>query len=121
MGNLNYKEGSNLKRAIAIIAIVLVVSYGIWNARNIIFGPSIEIWSPLVSETTENLLVIKGQAKNIAYLSINERPIYIDTEGRFEDRLLLAPGFNIIRLYGRDRFKQETTEEFKIYYKENKE
>ena len=122
MNSSNLSSGFNVRKTAIIIAVVLIVVYGMFNARNIIIGPEIEIISPNPeSETTENLVIIRGVAKNVTFLSLNNRAIFMDQEGNFKEKLLLSPGFNIIRLYGRDRFKQETTEEFKIYYKENKE
>ena len=122
MNSSNLSSGFNVRKTAIIIAVVLIVVYGMFNARNIIIGPEIEIISPNPeSETTENLVIIRGVAKNVTFLSLNNRAIFMDQEGNFKEKLLLSPGFNIISLYGRDRFKQGVTEEFKIYYKENKE
>ncbi len=107
----------NKRRAIAIVALIVIVGYGFWNARNIIMGPRVVIYSPQqTSQTSENVTLIQGIAKNVTFLSLNNRPIFIDPEGNFKEKLLLSPGFNTIRLYGRDRFKQEVTKEIKVYY-----
>ena len=120
MNSSNLSSGFNVRKTAIIIAVVLIVVYGMFNARNIIIGPEIEIISPNPeSETTENLVIIRGVAKNVTFLSLNNRAIFMDQEGNFKEKLLLSPGFNIISLYGRDRFKQEVTEEFKIYYKQS--
>lgn len=98
---------------------ILIVAYGLWNARNIIIGPEIIVLTPSAeSETTLNIIAIQGVAKNVVFLSLNDRAIFIDQAGNFKEKLLLNPGFNIIRLYGRDRFKQETEKEIKVYYKQ---
>lgn len=103
-----------------IIGIFLLVGYGFFNARDLIMGPNIVLYSPFnESATRKNVALVQGRAKNIVFLSLNDRPISIDTEGYFKDKLLLAPGTNIIRLYGRDRFKQEEVEELRVYYEEN--
>ena len=120
MNSSNLSSGFNVRKTAIIIAVVLIVVYGMFNARNIIIGPEIEIISPNPeSETTENLVIIRGVAKNVTFLSLNNRAIFMDQEGNFKEKLLLSPGFNIISLYGRDRFKQGVTEEFKIYYKQS--
>lgn len=113
--------GFNVKLLLIVISILFLVSYGIFNAREVLFGPTIEIFSPTTTEgeTRENTITIKGRAKNVVFLSINERPIFIDTEGLFEEKLLLTPWFNIIEIKGRDRFKNEVQKTIKIYYKQS--
>lgn len=121
MNQYKFSDGFNIKLFLIIFSILLLVSYGIFNARNLILGPSIEIFSPasLQIETEENTITIKGRAKNIVYLSLNERPISVDTEGLFEEKLLLSPWFNIIEIKARDRFKKEVCKTIKIYYKQS--
>jgi hypothetical protein len=116
--NINY--GFNLKKFLLIISAILIVGYGFFNAREFILGPSIEIMNKNeFREVGKNIVTIKGIAKNTVYLTLNEKPVYLDRDGNFEEKLLLSPGFNTIQMYGRDRFKKETLEELKIYYKEN--
>lgn len=115
-----FKQGFNIRLFVIIFSIFLLVSYGLFNARNLILGPSIEIFSPMSeTETNENTILIKGRAKNITFLSLNERPIFVDREGLFEEKLLISPGFNIIELKAKDRFKQELLKTIKVYYKQS--
>lgn len=104
-----------------VVSVLLLISYGIFNARNLLLGPSIEIFSPTSSEieTESNTITVKGQAKNIVFLSLNERPIFVDPEGLFEEKLLLSPWFNIIEIKARDRFKKEVQKIIKVYYKQS--
>lgn len=100
--------------------VLTLIGYGVFNGRNLILGPTIEITYPKDNmETTEKLIAIRGKANNVVFLSLNNRPIFIDTENNFEEKLLLYPGFNIISIYGKDRFKNEVIKEFRLYYKEN--
>jgi len=119
MNQYKFESGFNIKLFIIIVSIFLLVSYGIFNARNLIMGPTIEIFSPTDNiETTENILTIKGKAGNISFLSLNERPIFVNTEGLFEEKLLLSPGSNIIEIKAKDRFKKEVFKTIKVYYKQ---
>lgn len=113
-------KGVRIKLIITILLILFIISYGAFNARNMILGPSIEIFDPILkeSEVKENVITVKGKATNVTILSINERTISIDTKGLFEEQLLLSPGFNIIVLKGRDRFRKEIKETIKVYYKQ---
>lgn len=120
MNQYKLKKGFNVRLFVIITSVLLLVSYGIFNARNLIVGPEIEIFSPIKDmETTENMLAIKGRAENVAFISLNESPIYIDKEGLFQEKLLLSPGSNIIEIKARDRFKKEIVKTIKIYYKQD--
>lgn len=108
------------KKILWIFFIILFVVYGIFNARNFIFGPSIDIVEPENNLITkEQLVFIKGFAKNTSFLKLNNRSIYTDKEGYFSEKLLLSNGYNIIEIRGKDRFKNETVKEFRIYYIDN--
>lgn len=105
-----------MRRFIIIFFALLIVGYGLFNARNLLMGPIIEIWSPTAeAKTDETMITIKGRARNIAAISLNERPIFIDPDGIFQEKLLLSPGFNIIEIKARDRFKQEKVETVRVY------
>ena len=120
MSQYKFESGFNVKRFVIILSVFLLVSYGIFNARNLIIGPTVEVFSPVRDmETEENVLTINGRAKNITFISLNERPISVDTEGLFEEKLLLSPGSNIIEIKARDRFKKEILKTIKIYYKQS--
>jgi hypothetical protein len=120
MNQYKFEKGFNIKRFVIILSVFLLVSYGIFNARNLIIGPTIEIFSPAKDmETGENVLTINGRAKNITFISLNEKPIFVNKEGLFEEKLLLSPGSNTIEIKARDRFKKETLKTIKIYYKQS--
>ncbi|SRR3989344_4480118 len=120
MTNYKFERGFNIRRFVIILSVILLISYGIFNARNLIIGPIVEIYSPTQNmETRENLLIIKGRAKNITFLSLNSKPIFVDMEGLFEEKLLLSPGSNIIEIKAKDRFKKEVIKILKVYYKQN--
>lgn len=120
MNRYKLKEGFNVRLFVIIASVLLLVSYGIFNARDLIMGPAVEIFSPTGNtETAENTIEIKGQAKNVTFISLNEKPISVDTEGLFEEKLLLSPGSNIIEIKARDRFKKEVVKIIKIYYKQS--
>jgi hypothetical protein len=115
-----FEEGFNVRRFLIILSVILLVSYGLFNARNMIIGPTIEIFSPTKDmETAENTIDIKGKAENITFISLNEKPIFVDMDGLFEEKLLLSPGSNIIEIKARDRFKNETEKIINIYYKQS--
>lgn len=120
MNQYKFERGFNVRRFVIIFSVLLLVSYGIFNARNLIIGPTIEIFSPADNtETTENVITVKGKAQNVSFISLNEKPIFVDKEGKFSEKLLLSPGSNIIEIRARDRFKKEILKTINIYYKQS--
>lgn len=116
MDKYKFKRGFNIRRFVIILFALLIVCYGLFNARNLLMGPIIEVWSPAAeAKTNESIITIKGRARNIAAISLNERPIFVDPDGIFQEKLLLAPGFNVIEIKARDRFKKEAVETVRIY------
>jgi hypothetical protein len=119
MNQYKFERGFNIRRFVIVLSVMLLIAYGIFNARNLIIGPTIELFSPTKDiETRENIVIIKGKAENITSISLNEKPILVDLDGLFEEKLLLSPGTNIIEIKARDRFKKETLKTIKIYYKQ---
>ena len=117
MNCYKFERGFNIKFFAIALSVLLLVSYGIFNARNLIMGPVIEIFNPIKdTETSEEVFVIKGKIKNASFISFNEKPIFVDKEGIFEEKLLLSPGSNIIEIRAKDRFKKEVLKIIKIYY-----
>lgn len=106
----------------SIIAIVLFIGgYSLYEARNIIRGPIVEIFEPTDGSAIENPLIeVKGMAQNISSISINDRAITVDKEGVFSEKLLLSPGYNIIKLSASDKFGRHTEKMLELVLNLNK-
>ena len=101
---------SNIKKIIIAIVVVVFVGYAIFEARSLIQGPDLIIYSPKDNEVVKNpVLDIQGKAKNIFQLTINGRPIFITPDGLFYDKLLLLNGYNTIEVKVKDKFDQESS------------
>lgn len=86
----------------------IILGYALLTSRNLIAGPTIEIYQPQNGENLEESLVtIKGKAQNIMSISLNDGSITIDEEGLFEEKMILAQGYNIIKFKANDRFGRE--------------
>lgn len=97
---------------------VLIVGYSIFQAQKILGGPSITVLSPINGATyTTTLIELKGVAKNVSTLMLNDRPLYTDKLGNFSDTLLLNPGYNILKLEAKDKFGSGTQKMIEIIYK----
>lgn len=100
-----------------IVFFVLFVLYAGFETIKLFLGPSLIIDSPKdLSTTSEPLINVSGTVKRVAYISINDRQIFADTSGRFNDKLLLLPGYNIIKLEVRDRFGKVLKREIRLRY-----
>lgn len=113
---------SNLRKTfglwIAVCVGIVILGYGYFEARNLISGPEITITAPVNGSEVGNPLVeITGTAENIAFISLNDRQIFIDEEGNFKEPYLLSLGYNIVRINAKDKFGRGTQKIIEIVYK----
>jgi len=104
---------SSRVRLLAKIVIIAVLVggfsfYGLFKAWDFLVGPKIIIESPKDGETfSSSYIEIKGEVKNVSFLSLDGRQIFADQNGNFKEGLLLARGYNIIELSAKDKFNRE--------------
>ncbi len=97
-----------------ILLTVAIVGYSLYATWNYLGGPELVIEFPRDGySTTSPTTPIYGLTKHANFLSLNDRAIYVDEEGEFRETLLLSPGYNIIKLYTKDRYNRDIT---KIIY-----
>jgi len=107
-----------VKIALAIIIVCGLSLYAHFQSKRYLTGPVINIESPINGSTvTENPLHITGTASNITLITLNDREITTDTEGRFDEILLLAPNYSIITFRARDRFGRELVKRLEVVYR----
>ena len=98
---------------------LIILGYSLFQAQKLISGPIIDIYTPQNGATyNQTLIEIDGRARNVSYLNLNDRPIFTDKNGYFKEKLLLSPGYNIIKLDARDKFKKYTEKRLEIILKE---
>jgi len=107
-----------LKLWVTLAVFVLIGGYATFQAHAFVQGPVIEVQSPLDgSVTAESLITIKGNARNISYLTLNGNKIFTDESGEFDERILLSRGYNIMKLEAQDRFGRKTAQTLQLIYK----
>ncbi|MDB5204844.1 MAG: seg [Candidatus Taylorbacteria bacterium] len=107
----------NLRTIAIIIFFLLFVLYAGFETLKLFLGPSLVIDNPKdLSTVTDPSVTVSGKVKRVSYITLNDRQIFADTEGHFEDKLLLLPGYNIIEIAVRDRFNKEVDKTLKIWY-----
>jgi hypothetical protein len=83
--------------------------YALSRSENFLIGPRIILETPSDGQVFDSPeITIKGRASNISLFYLNGRKIFTDEQGRFEENLLLAKGYNIIELKAVDKFDRET-------------
>lgn len=116
---MNRNAISILRISLITLFGLIIISYSIFQAWKLLSGPIIDVYNPQNGATfSQALIEVEGRAKNIAYLNLNDRPIFTDKSGYFKEKILLSPGYNIIKLDARDKFKKYTERKIELILKE---
>lgn len=116
---MNRNATSLLQTSLIGLFGLIIVGYSLFQAQKLIRGPIIDIYTPQNGATyNQTLIEIEGRAQNVAYLNLNDRKIFTDKNGYFKEKLLLSPGYNIIKLDARDKFKKYTEKKLELILKE---
>ncbi len=108
-----------LKTLLITFLAVVILSYAYYQSRNFIRGPQLSIEAPINGSVfSDPYIEIKGKAENISKITLNERAIFVDEEGVFLEKMLLAPGYNIFKIEVEDKFKRTNTKFLELVYKE---
>lgn len=105
----------NVKKIIQISGItfvaLIILGYSLFQAKNLIVGPTFTIETPQDGETLRGeVFTVKGVAHNVASITLNDSPIFVDEQGVFEEKLIAPHGYSIIELSVADRFGRRRTE-----------
>src|SRR3989344_5614511 len=107
----------NVVTIFATTFFVLFLAYGGFEIAKVIIGPSLVVITPKNFATVEDpLITLKGIVKRAAYITVNDRQIFADTNGNFSDTLLVPAGYSIIRIEVKDRFEKITAKNIAIMY-----
>lgn len=101
------------------IFVAVIVFYAYYQSRAIIEGPNIVIETPRAGITsTTSLISIIGVVKHAKEITLDGRPIFIDLSGRFNEKLVLMNGYNIIELVAKDKEGRIEKKTIELMYKE---
>jgi len=100
------------------VIVIIVVGYTYYQSHNVIIGPQLKILSPANgSSTTEAFVLISGKVKNVSNIHVDDRPIFISTDGKFTDAIILHPGYNIITIKAEGKFGRITEKTLELIAK----
>lgn len=110
-----------IKRSIVGLVVAIIAGYSYFVFYDFIRGPRIILTTPETGfSTTTAHIMIAGRAIHINSLFLNDAAIPFDLDGNFSESLLLADGYNIIKIIAEDRYKRtvEKTIEMNLLVKE---
>ena len=94
-----------MKRVLIVFIVLVVISYGLFEARKLLEGPDITIVSPRDgSATSTTAVTVVGTAQNISFLTINDAPSYTDEAGKFVYRFSPPAGYTVVTVAATDWF-----------------
>jgi hypothetical protein len=93
----------------------LIGLYALFQARFVILGPSISVYTPSNGASLPSPVVtVSGKATNIAYISLNDRPIFVDQDGHWSEKLIAPEGLSIMTVRAQDRFGRSTEKQIEV-------
>ena len=100
-----------LSWGLGVAAVAIVLGYSYFAINGYVRGPSIEIYSPVNGfSTTTAFIVIRGKATHSNNVFVNGAQTAVDLGGNFSSQLILAPGYNIIKITAKDNYERTTEE-----------
>lgn len=100
----------------AFSVLTLVIGYSWSRTSDLLRGPELTV-RPIETATLGSPLIkLEGKVQRVAHLKLNDGKIFADATGRFAEKLLLYPGYNIIKLEATDRFGRRVARYIELAY-----
>jgi len=112
---LPYRD-SRLTRIVLAIFFLIVIAYAYYEARGLLFGPTIVILAQTMTATDSPYILIQGQADRISSLAGDGNPIQVTEAGAFKEPYVLAPGVNRIVFDAKDKYGNGAQKVIEIVY-----
>lgn len=104
--------------SIGVCAVIGLGVYAYLQSSEYLRGPIITVEEPTNGALfTTPTVAVRGNARNISFLTLNGRQIFTDERGHFKESLLLQNGYNIMLLEAKDRFGHTKTKRLELVYK----
>lgn len=115
------QNSSKIHRLFFAFVFLFFIGYGVFNSRFLIKGPELTIQG--LEDSNKNILyaqtkdfVLQGTATHSSFITVNNRPIFIDESGNFNEKLLLSNGVSLIDVYAKDKFGKEIRKKIDVVY-----
>lgn len=89
------------------ILAIAIIGYALFEARFLITGPTLEIYSPKHGETINSSITeVSGKATQATFITLNGNQIFTDEDGLFKETVPLVTGYNIIVVSSQNKFER---------------
>lgn len=112
-----------LVKVVAVIIIIAGLFFYLWfQISGLSAPPKLLVKEPLIDKTiSEDSIVIIGETKSGADVTINGQSVYVDTEGNFKESVALQVGLNNLRIVAANKLDKENIIERKIMVEKEEE
>jgi hypothetical protein len=105
-----------ITRSLTVLALLIVVGYGLWEAVPLLSGPRLSLTEPINSESFHTgLISISGTAVHTQKVTLDGGPLLTDPNGHFQTALTLPRGGAILTITATDRFGRSVTEHRAVF------
>jgi hypothetical protein len=95
--------------------VIIALGYGLYRAYPLLAGPTITITSPHDGDTVaSSTFQVTGTVKRANVITMQGRPITIDTEGAFNETLVASPPYTILVVTATDSYGKTTTKTLRV-------
>lgn len=108
-----------LKIASLAVFFILIFIYAFFRSKDLIFGIKVRNVNIVDgSSFANNVIEVKGNAKNAIMLTLDGREISVDQKGNFDETIALLSGYNIISIRAKDKFGFVDEKNYKLTYRQ---
>lgn len=110
-----YDLRKRLELALLGILVVSACAYGAFRAYPLVAGPSITIYNPVDGDyVASSTFEISGQVKRATLITLQGKPITIDTEGHFTETLVAQTPYTILVLVAQDAYGETVSKTIRV-------
>lgn len=110
-----YDLRKRLEVVFIIILVLIAVAYGAFRAYPLVAGPSILLYGLQDGDyVASSTFEVSGQVKRSTSITLQGRPITIDTEGRFSETLVAQAPYTILVLEAKDAYGESVVKTIKV-------
>lgn len=109
------KRNLCIKKITLTTVAILVVGFIYRNSKDALFGTKLSVSIARDGSTITNTkLPVTGFAPKVKAVTINKHPVPIDTDGHFQDTVILSPGYNIVEIATTNSFNKTTVRTYHL-------
>lgn len=113
---------SRMALAASIVVLVIGIIYIYKEIGSFASEPRLVVLSPKANAEVEgNLLTVEGITDKDAKLFINDQPILVNDDGKFNEMITMQPGVNVINVKSVNKFEKVTLETVTVQSKNDEQ